>query len=68
MITLDMQPYQVRVLEERKELAARIERLMAFLAAPQVGPVTPEQRLLRVQLPVMQAYLAVLDERIELWD
>lgn len=60
-----MKPHQDRVVEERQELAAKIERLQAFVNGPQFTVIGPDERerLLR-QLVVMHSYERVLGERI----
>lgn len=61
----DLQPHQLRVVEERNELAAKLERLREFLDTPlfQRLPASERGRLTRQRI-YMGAYLDVLDERI----
>lgn len=60
--------YQVRVLEERKELDTRVDALesfthsVAFRALP-----ASEKALLEYQLEAMRRYSEILGERIALW-
>jgi len=55
--------YQLRVLEERKELGAKLEKLAAFLASnPDISDT--DRNLLIRQNRIMQDYSAILAERI----
>lgn len=59
-------PYQDRVIDERNELAARIERLEAFLDGPNAQSLENRVvRLLTRQRAAMMEYRRILDERIE---
>lgn len=56
-----------RLLDERGELAMRVEKLKKFTAGETFAALDyNRQRLLKVQLTLMQAYLRVLHDRIEL--
>ena len=58
--------YQVRVIEEKQELDAKLEKLKAFLG----GPVEIEKEalnLLKQQESAMDVYSRVLGERIKLF-
>jgi hypothetical protein len=60
-----MEGYQVRVVEEKKDLDGKIERLRAFMWGPDFLKLPPEeQRRLRRQEMIMELYSDVLDERI----
>ena len=65
-----MQPYQRRVVAESFELERKVAALNDFIAAGKVFNNLPlkEQRLLRAQLHVMQAYGEALLLRIENFD
>jgi hypothetical protein len=61
-----LQPHQQRVVEERSDLAQRLERLRAFLRSDTCAQLVHEDergRLVR-QSVYMASYLQVLDERI----
>lgn len=68
-----LQPYQVRVIEERKELCARICKLKDFLnetpfpVGSDEGDAREERALLHYQRIAMDEYLSILDKRIKLW-
>ena len=64
-----MLPHQQRVIEEKRELDDRIERLMTFLNARMFRELTTgEQSRLRIQLYAMQTYGTILGERIVHFD
>jgi hypothetical protein len=60
-----MQDYQERVLDEKKELDEKIEKLMSFLELENFG-IFSEEELSRLWLQshIMKAYSACLGERI----
>lgn len=64
-----MKPYQERVLQERDDLEARINKLHEFtlFGAIKHNVILPDSEMcrLRMQLRVMELYLTILDERIE---
>src|ERR1017187_7478550 len=61
-----MLPYQIRVIDERIELAVKLTALRAFLLSPEYGLLpAEEQRRLRQQQSAMQDYTSILRERIE---
>jgi hypothetical protein len=62
-----MQPYQQRVVEERKELDEKIDKLDKFIAGNEIFAALPpdEKYRLRDQLRIMMRYSSVLGERIE---
>jgi hypothetical protein len=60
-----MEDWQQRVVEERDELAGKLDRLMAFINEDQLAPLaTAERERLTRQRGLMAQYRAVLDERI----
>jgi hypothetical protein len=64
-----MSDFKTRLLEERNQLSDRVEKLDGFLNSENSSKIDKKQKtLLGIQLPAMQAYLAVLDERISLLD
>lgn len=73
MIPIDERPYeeqptfQLRLLNEKKELDEKIEKLAQFLLKIDAGTVTLESKannLLRKQLIAMTDYQSILQERI----
>lgn len=63
-----MQPHQKRVIDEKKELDAKIEALTHFIGTPTYHSIThQDQFLLRRQLVSMSEYSAILRERIDLF-
>ena len=59
--------YQVRVIEEKAELDAKIQKLATFLESkPMLEDRAAE--LLSAQLGVMNEYSAILESRIKLFD
>lgn len=64
----DLEPYQQRVVEERDELAPRVDRLHNFVNGASFESATVvEQGFLKAQLGYMQGYLNSLNSRIKLW-
>lgn len=64
-----MKLYQRRVVVERDALAEKLERLREFLRTDTYRSLQPdEQGLLTRQHTAMTEYLAVLDERVALFD
>lgn len=62
-----MQPYQLRVVQEKAELDTKIHALTVFAksdAFSQTVPEAEQRRMLR-QLVVMQDYSRILGERID---
>jgi len=60
-----MKDYQIRVLEEKNELDARISRLENFVKSETfVTVVDSDKDRLTHQLSVMKSYSAILGERI----
>jgi len=59
------EPYQERVILERKELAEKTNKLVAFLFGVTFNSLDAmEQARLLKQYACMQFYLGILDERI----
>lgn len=59
-------PHQQRVVAEKAELDAKIEKLTAFIDTPIFeGLFTAEQTRLQCQITVMSAYSVILGDRIE---
>lgn len=64
----ELQPHQQRVLDEKKELDERIEKLSAFVNSENISKASVnEQGLLQEQLVVMRELQEILQERINLW-
>jgi hypothetical protein len=61
-IARELEPYQQRVVDEKWELDSKIEKLMAFLAAP--SPAATGLELLEAQLLAMRSYSEILGKRI----
>lgn len=61
-----MQPYQLRVVQEKSELDTKIQTLTAFAKSEAFSETVPEaeQRRMLRQLVVMQDYSRILGERI----
>lgn len=60
-----LKQHQMRVVDENTELAAKIERLEAFIGSPEYHALGgPDQFLLRKQVMVMREYLDILALRI----
>jgi hypothetical protein len=61
-----MEPWQERVVEERRELAAKLNKLRNFLYGDREDRLTGDQlRLLYRQEVYMEGYLRTLADRIE---
>lgn len=61
-----MKDFQLRVVEEKRQLDLRISKLTAFLGSPEHNNLCKEeQELLCVQLGAMASYSVVLRTRIE---
>jgi len=58
-----MKTHENKMINERIDLAAKIEKLTDFLENP-IGAPKSDLSLLRVQLATMGAYLAILSLRI----
>lgn len=61
-------PYQLRVLDEQRNLQLRLSRLQAMLARSDVATAIPdplERKLLSCQAAIMTAYGEVLQLRID---
>ena len=63
-----MEDYQKRVVEEKEELASKIEKLRSFLGCTASAQIEPKGLdLLRRQLAIMDDYANVLTQRIDLF-
>jgi crAss001_48 related protein len=61
-----MEPYQERVIEEKKELDEKIEKLAAFIESDAFISVSTREKVrLHRQEVLMQLYSKVLADRIE---
>ena len=62
---MELQPHQQRVVDEKSELDAKIDKLTTFIDTPLFSglPEAEQERLVR-QLHYMGHYTAVLGERI----
>ena len=61
-------PHQQRVLQEKKELDEKLERLRAFLASPAALNVPDDERTrLQSQLHIMREYSGILLDRINVF-
>lgn len=63
-VQLPASNWQTRVIDERRELAERVEKLAAFLDSQPAHVDGEDLELLQEQGRAMRAYLAVLDARI----
>jgi hypothetical protein len=62
---MTMPPHQQRVVEERHELCARLEKLIAFIATPMFGGLDPAERArMRDQAATMTRLAEILSSRI----
>lgn len=63
----ELEPYQLRVIEERDQLQEKLSKLNAFLVSSKFYVVIDEQEqiLLTRQASAMQEYLDILISRIE---
>lgn len=61
-----MQPHELRVLEEKKELDSKLEKLNAFLSNPKfIGSLDEvDKALLQLQSGIMENYSKCLQLRI----
>jgi hypothetical protein len=61
----EYQPHEQRVIEERKELDAKIDKLYRFLEYDALGRVPSEELArLRLQYQAMRMYSTILGQRI----
>jgi len=68
-MTTPYKPHEQRVVDEAKELSAKLCALRAFLAGDFVETLPAEdQALLMAQEMVMQNYLTILHRRMENFD
>jgi hypothetical protein len=64
-----MEPWQERVIQEKKELDEKIEKLKNFIKnAPEKIATETEMLRLEVQFTIMQSYSNILDVRIKSWE
>lgn len=64
-----IQPYQQRVIDERREANEKLVALGAFFGtAPYAALSGYEQSLMHRQHRIMQEYIAVLDQRLGVWN
>lgn len=60
-----MNGFKIRLIEERAQLAERVEKLEAFLQSDKSNVIYHAQlALLKIQLTVMKTYLKILIERL----
>ena len=60
-----MQPYQIRVIEERDQLAERLSKLFAFIRTSIFSQLSEtETHRIDKQRIIMEMYLDVLNDRI----
>jgi len=60
-----MKDYIVRLKEEKEELDEKMHKLSKFTLSPLFDDVDEEQKgLLCIQVDIMRAYLAVLEQRL----
>jgi hypothetical protein len=60
-----MQPYQQRVVEEKKELDEKIGKLAVFISASPFRSISEEEQLrMKEQIEVMKRYSQILEYRI----
>lgn len=62
-----MSDFKSRLLTEKTELDEKIEKLSSFVQGEAIKSIDPrQQELLTKQLPTMQQYSEILNERISL--
>jgi len=59
-----MKAFQKRVVEEKAELDARLEKLNEFITDPKMEVEEAEMQRLKNQAPIMQTYSRILRDRI----
>lgn len=60
-----MSDFKDRLIEEKKELSERIEKLESFIGSEKYNTIEADQMtLLNIQLPAMRTYQQILTERI----
>ena len=63
-----MQPFQQRVVDEKRELDEKLQKLMAFFGSDLFNGLSANEReLLKEQSEHMESYSVVLRERIALF-
>ena len=61
-----MEAYQMRVVDEHRELTEKLTRLQNFLVSSRFSEVPPpEQKRMRSQSAAMETYAEILKQRIE---
>ena len=64
----ELQPHQQRVVDEKNELAERLQKLLVFVDSKKFNEVAePERSLLLEQMHHMTAYYVTLTKRTDLW-
>lgn len=64
-----MQAHEQRVIEEKKELDQKLEKLNAFTGTPTFSALGEEDTMLLLkQLRVMEQYSSILQQRIDRFD
>ena len=64
-----MEDYQQRVVDEMHELYNKIEALARFLTSDTVDEIErPDRNLLQTQFSIMEAYIQILQMRINRFD
>lgn len=64
----ELQPHQQRVVDEKNELAERLQKLQVFVGSKKFNEVAePERSLLLEQMHHMTAYYVTLTKRTDLW-
>ncbi|SMP81005.1 hypothetical protein SAMN02744783_04783 [Serratia sp. CC22-02] len=59
------EPYQLRVTDERNQLAEKLQNLKGFITGPAFKSLAQyDKTLLNLQAEVMSDYLAILNKRI----
>jgi len=61
-----MEPYQIRVVQEKQELDQKLEKLVTYLDSAHFASLPTEEKwLMREQAQVMAAYSRILGSRIQ---
>ena len=64
-----MMPHEQRVIDEKVELALKVQKLYIFIGSKVFESLSSEeQSLLQYQITIMKDYLRVLNERIDLFN
>lgn len=62
---MDQEAFVSRLKTERNQLSERVEKLEAYLDGNAPGATDAQRELLKAQLPAMNAYLQILEIRLE---